>query len=299
VYLLNEQLQPVPIGVAGEVYIGGDGLARDYLKRPELTAQKFIPNPFSQQPGARLYKTGDLARYNNDGQIEFLGRLDNQVKIRGFRIELGEIELLLQQHPSVRETVVVAREDVPGNKRLVAYVVVNQMPAPTISELHHFLKAKLPEYMVPSAIILLEVLPLTPNGKVDRQALPAPDTARPELENIYVSPRTPVEEVLAAIWEDVFDIEQVGIYDNFFELGGNSLLATQLMSRVQETLQVDVSLQSFFETATIADLAALILRDSDERVKVERTAQLILSLAQLSEDEVEQMITEQTSLGRV
>ncbi|GAB1543386.1 hypothetical protein NUACC21_60600 [Scytonema sp. NUACC21] len=299
VYLLDEQLQPVPIGVPGELYIGGDGLARDYLNRPELTAEKFIPNPFSSKPGERLYKTGDLAHYLSDGNIEYLGRLDNQVKIRGFRIELGEIESALQQHPGVRENVVVAREDVPGNKRLVAYVVVSQMPAPTNGELHHFLKAKLPEYMVPSAIVLLETLPLTPNGKVDRRALPAPDTALLELKSNYVAPRNSVEEVLAAIWAEVFEIEQVGIYDDFFELGGNSLLATQVVSRVQETLQVDLPLRSFFETSTVADLAALILQDPSEGVKVERTAQLLLSLAELSEEEIEEMITEQTSLGRV
>jgi acyl carrier protein len=281
------------------LYIGGDGLARDYLNRPELTAEKFIPNPFSSKPGERLYKTGDNARYLADGNIEYLGRLDDQVKIRGFRIELGEIESALQQHPGVRESVVIAREDVPGNKRLVAYVVVNQTPAPTNGELHHLLKTKLPEYMVPSAIILLETLPLTPNGKVDRRALPVPDTALLELKSNYVAPRNSVEEVLAAIWAEVFEIEQVGIYDDFFELGGNSLLATQIVSRVQETLQVDLPLRSFFETSTVADLAALILRDPSEGVKVERTAQLLLSLAQLSEEEIEEMITEQTSLGRV
>src|SRR4028119_2501746 len=179
VYILDAQLQPVPIGIPGELYIGGAGLARGYLNQPELTAYRFILNPFTNEPGDRLYKTGDLARYLSDGNIEFLGRLDDQIKIRGFRIELGEIEAVLGQHPAVQEAVVVVREDVPGNKRLVAYVVVNQLAAPTIPHLQQFLKQKLPEYMVPSAFVLLSALPLTPNGKIDRRALPAPDTSRP------------------------------------------------------------------------------------------------------------------------
>ena len=179
IYLLDNQMQPVPVGVPDELYIGGDGLARGYLNRPELTAERFILNPFRNEPGAHLYKTGDLARYQPEGNIEFLGRLDDQVKIRGFRIELGEIEAVLGQHPAVDETVVVAREDVPGNKHLVAYLVVNQATAPTIPELQHFLKQKMPEYMVPSAFVTIDVLPLTPNGKIDRRALPAPDTTRP------------------------------------------------------------------------------------------------------------------------
>jgi acyl-coenzyme A synthetase/AMP-(fatty) acid ligase/acyl carrier protein len=300
IYLLDAQLQPVPIGVPGELYIGGAGLARGYLNRPDLTAERFIPNPFSKAEGSdRLYKTGDLARYLPDGNIEFLGRIDHQVKIRGFRIELGEIETAIAQHPHVRENIVIAREDVPGNKQLVAYVVPDPENVPTLRELRGFLKDKLPDYMVPSAFVFLESLPLTPNGKVDRRVLPMPDRTLPELERNYVTPRTPLEEVLAGIWADVLEVEQVGVYDDFFELGGHSLLATQIVSQVQEILQVELPLRSFFETQTVADLAALILRDSTESAKVERTAELILSLTQLSEDEVDQMIAQKTSLRRV
>ncbi len=258
VYLLDAQLQPVPIGARGELYISGDGLARGYQNLPELTAERFIPHPFSQQPGARLYKTGDLARYRADGNLEFLGRKDEQVKIRGFRIELGEIEARLAQHPAVRETVVIAREDAPGNQRLVAYVTQNPEPALITSELYCFLKQKLPEYMIPSAFKVLEALPLTPNGKVDRRALPAPEPLRPELETTYVTPRTSVEEILVDIWAEVLGLKQVGIHDNFFELGGHSLLATQLTSRMRDTFQVDVPVRTLFETPTAAGMAEYI-----------------------------------------
>lgn len=188
IYLLDPYGNPVPVGVAGELYIGGAGLARGYLNRPEITAEKFVPNPFSDEPGARLYKTGDLARYLSDGNIEFLGRVDHQVKIRGFRIELGEIEAVLGHHPAVREAVVVATEDLPGEKRLVAYVVAEQEPPPTIGELRRFLRETLPEYMVPAVFVLLEALPLMTNGKIDRRALPTLDRARPELEKVFVAP---------------------------------------------------------------------------------------------------------------
>jgi acyl-CoA synthetase (AMP-forming)/AMP-acid ligase II/acyl carrier protein len=307
VYVLNRHLQPVPVGVPGELYIGGAGLARGYFNRADLTAEKFIPNPFSNAEGRRqkvegrdrLYKTGDLVRYLPDGNIEFLDRIDHQVKIRGFRIELGEIETAIAQHPHVRENIVIDREDVPGNKQLVAYVVPDPENVPTLRKLRSSIKDKLPDYMVPSAFVFLESLPLTPNGKVDRRALPMPDRTLPELERNYVAPRTPLEEVLAGIWADVLEVEQVGVYDDFFELGGHSLLATQIVSQVQEILQVELALRSFFETHTVADLAALILRDSKEQARVERTAELIMSLSQLSEDEVEQMIAQKNSLRRV
>ncbi len=207
IYLLDLNLQPVPVGVPGEVHIGGAGLARGYFKRPELTAEKFIPHPFSDEPGMRLYKTGDLARYLADGTIDFLGRIDNQVKIRGYRIELGEIETVLGQLPAVRQVVVLAREDNPGDRRLVAYVVA--VPgAPSAHELRSFLQQKLPEYMVPAAFMFLDSLPLTPNGKLDRKALPAPDQTRPELEETFVAPQTPVEETLASIWAGVLKVDQ-------------------------------------------------------------------------------------------
>jgi amino acid adenylation domain-containing protein len=258
VYILDQVRELVPVGVAGELYIGGRGVARGYLHRPELTAEKFIPNTFSDTPGARMYKTGDLARYLPDGNIEFLGRIDHQVKLRGFRIELGEIEAVLSEHPMVRETVVVAREDRPSEKRLVAYVVSRKEQTCTTSELRHFLKQKLPEHMVPSAFVLLDILPLTPNGKVDRKALPAPDQSRPEMEEGYVLPRTPVEELLTGIWAEVLKLEKIGIHNNFFDLGGHSLLATQVVSRIRESLQVELPLRVLFEKPTVIGLAEQI-----------------------------------------
>jgi amino acid adenylation domain-containing protein/thioester reductase-like protein len=258
IYILDSHLQPVPVGVSGELHIGGVGLAQGYLNQPKLTEQKFIPNPLSNEPGDRLYKTGDLGRYLPDGTIEFLGRLDDQVKIRGFRIELGEIEAVLGQHPAMQETVVMVREDVLGNKRLVAYVVVNQPAAPTIPQLQQLLKQKLPEYMVPSAFVLMDVLPLTPNGKIDRRPLPAPDLTFPFGDGAYVAPQTPVEEMVAGIWADVLAVKQVSIHDNFFDLGGHSLIATQVMSQLQETFKIELPLRELFEKPTVAELAATI-----------------------------------------
>jgi acyl carrier protein len=255
VYILDQHLQLVPIGVSGELYIGGDGLARDYLNRPALTAEKFIPNPFSAEPGARLYATGDLARYLPDGNIEFLGRADNQVKIRGYRIELGEIEAVLSEHSAVLKTVVLARGDLPGDKRLVAYVVSEQGMHPTTNELRGSVQDRLPDYMMPSAFVMLDALPLTPIGKVDRRALPAPDGARPELERGFVAPRTPAEELLAGIWCEVLGLKEIGIHDDFFELGGHSLLATQVISRVRNAFQVELPLRVLFRASTIAELS--------------------------------------------
>jgi amino acid adenylation domain-containing protein len=288
IYLLDATLQPVPVGVPGELYIGGVSLAQGYLNRPDLTAEKFILHPFSSEPGERLYKTGDLARYLPDGNIEFLGRTDHQVKIRGFRVEPGEIEIVLGQHIAVQQAVVVAREDVSGgNKRLVAYVVSAQEQSPTVSELRNFLKEKLPDYMVPSAFVMLDTLPLTPNGKIDRRALPAPDTARPELERTYVAPRTLIEQTLTEIWTEVLRIEQVGIYDNFFELGGHSLLATQVISRVREAFQAEIPLRSLFEAPTVADLAVTLLQREAEQVDSEMLAQILAELEQVAEDKVQ------------
>ncbi|MBX9258921.1 non-ribosomal peptide synthase/polyketide synthase, partial [Desmonostoc muscorum CCALA 125] len=258
VYILDQNLQPVPVGVPGELHIGGAGLARGYLNRPELTQEKFIQNPFdkSQVTGhlSKLYKTGDLARYLPDGNIEYLGRIDNEVKIRGFRIELGEIEAVLGQHEDVQACCVIARVDTSGDKRLVAYIVAQKQQTPKVTELRSFLKQKLPEYMVPSAIVILESLPLTPNGKVDRRALPAPQLSSESPEK-YVAPRTPIEEILALIWTQVLKVEQVGIHDNFFEIGGHSLLATQLISRVRTSLKVELPLRSLFAAPTIAQLS--------------------------------------------
>jgi amino acid adenylation domain-containing protein len=354
VYILDSHLQPLPIGVPGELYIGGEGLARGYLNQPELTAQRFISNPFTQilhhsprarfqisppdsdppkspfkrgtliqfsplvvlvppyqggirgvggwggseglktdpspshqegnkkqKPGERLYKTGDLARYQPDGSIEYLGRIDEQVKIRGFRIELGEIEAVLNQHPGVREAVVLAKEEESSNKRLVAYITreVEQdvsrpsKPAPTnptshiqnakSNDLHHFLQGKLPEYMIPSAFVMLEALPLLPNGKVDRHALKELNLDKTELTEAYIAPRTPTEEAIAKIWADVLNLERVGIHDNFFELGGDSLLAVSLMAQIHKQFERDLPLSALFLTPTVEGLASTLEQEAD------------------------------------
>ena len=257
-YILDKHLEPVPVGVPGELYIGGDGLARGYLNRPDLTAEAFLPSPVAERPGERLYRTGDLARYLHDGAIEFLGRIDFQVKIRGFRIEPGEVEAVLGGHPAVHVAAVVAREDTPGQKRLVAYVAHRPGRAAAKNDLREYLKGRLPEYMVPSAFVALESMPLTPSGKVDRRALPAPGRPGTGREESYAAPRTPVEEVLAAMWAEVLGLERVGIHDDFFEAGGHSLLATQLISRVRDAFQVDLTVRALFEEPTVAGLAQSI-----------------------------------------
>jgi amino acid adenylation domain-containing protein len=269
-HVLDSNLQPVPAGVAGELYLGGYGVARGYHNRPELTAAKFIPNPFSGEPGARLYKTGDLARYLPDGNIEFLGRTDDQVKIRGFRIELGEIEAVLRQHPGVQQTAVIVHPDIRGEKGLAAYVTT-QTDRLTIEDLRNFLKRRLPDYMVPSVFVLLENLPLTPNGKLDRKALPEPDQNRSGLEQSFVAPRNLVEETLARVWADLLKVERVSIHDNFFDLGGHSLLGTQVVSRVRSVFQVELSLRALFEAPTVAGLAEHIKRTPDMKEAFRQT----------------------------
>ncbi|HWP42477.1 MAG TPA: amino acid adenylation domain-containing protein [Blastocatellia bacterium] len=255
IYLLSRDLRPVPIGVPGELYVGGDGLARGYLNRADLTAEKFIPDPFADEAGARIYKTGDLARYLPDGNLEFLGRLDHQVKIRGFRIELGEIESALRGHEAVRDAAVVARDDSPGEKRLVAYVVAEPGENLTADQLHSHLQQVLPDYMVPPTFVLLAELPLTPNGKVDRRALPPPEEARKEMGPDFRAPRNLLELRLAQIWEDLLQVRPIGITDNFFELGGHSLLAKRLMIRIEKQLGQSLPLTLFFQEPTIAALA--------------------------------------------
>jgi amino acid adenylation domain-containing protein len=282
IYLLDAQMQQVPVGVSGELYIGGIALARGYLNRPDLTAQRFIPDPFNDSLQARLYKTGDLACYNRDGNIEFLGRSDDQVKIRGFRIELGEIEVAITAYPAVRQAVVLAREDVPGDKRLVAYIVPTSQESALqehsieaqvqaeqvlqkqnsleklVPQLRSYLTARLPEYMVPSAFVVLEAFPVTPSGKVDRRSLPAPDSLRPDLEETFVAPRTPTEQQIADIWTQLLKLEQIGIHDNFFALGGHSLLGTQVISRLRQSFGIELPLQTLFEAPTIAELSSHI-----------------------------------------
>ena len=271
VYLLNRRMQPVPEGVAGELFIGGAGLARGYFKRPALSAEKFVPNPFSTKAGARLYRTGDLARYRAGGKIEFIGRVDHQVKLRGFRIELGEIEVALGHHPDVSEAAVVMREDRPGDKRLVAYVVADRGRVPTNGELRDFLQLTQPDYMVPASFVMLDTLPLTTNRKVDRAALLTADLTPSEQVETFVAPRNQTEEVVANIWAMVLGVERVGINDNFFSLGGHSLLATRVISRIRSALNVDVSLRALFQHPTIAGLISHV----DEFRETAKTAPLI------------------------
>jgi amino acid adenylation domain-containing protein len=249
-YILDQDFQLVPAGVPGEMYVGGEGLARGYLNQPALTAQRFIPDPFSGEPSARLYRTGDLARHLPGGDIEYLGRLDHQVKIRGYRVELGEIEAVLSRHPAVREAVVLAR-DAGGEQSLVAYLVCHGETNPTVTELRVFVQSLLPDYMVPSSYVFLDSLPLTTNGKVDRKALPKPDTIRPNLEETFVAPTGAVESALAEIWAEVLGLERVGVHDNFFDLGGHSLLLMQLHGKINEKFQTDISLVELFEHSTV------------------------------------------------
>jgi amino acid adenylation domain-containing protein len=304
VYLLDSNFQPVPVGVSGELYIGGDSLARGYRRHPELTAEKFIPHPFSAEPGARLYRSGDLARYLPDGQLEFLGRVDQQVKIRGFRIELGEIETALSEHAAVRECIVMAREDAPGHKQLVAYVVASASANPSTDELRGFLRGRLPAYMIPAAFVMRAEMPLTPNGKVDRRALPAPEQVCTELAAAYVAPRNPIEEKLAAMWAGVIGVERVGIHDNFFELGGHSLLATRIISAARKAFEVEIPVRNIFETPTVASFAQAIEQSRRGKQGAEvsiikaqprdrkNTDQLLATLEQLSEEDVKKLLQE-------
>ncbi len=254
IYILDKHLQPVPIGIPGEMHISGWGVARGYLNRSHLTPQRFIPDPFSNKYGARMYKTGDLARYLPDGNIEFLGRIDEQVKVRGFRIELGEIEAVLRQHPGVRETAAIACNDSSGNSRLIAFIVSNNMP-PSALELRHFLTAKLPHYMIPNAFQIINCLPLTPNGKIDRRRLSSPEYLTAKSGDAFAEPRSPTESTLAQIWAAILNRDRVGIRDNFFDLGGDSLLAVRLIDRINQQFQQDLPLSSLFLNPTVESLA--------------------------------------------
>jgi acyl carrier protein len=298
-------MEPVPVGVAGELYSGGAGLARGYLNRAEATAERFVPSPIAGQKGERLYCTGDVARYLSDGRIEYLGRLDDQVKVRGYRIELGEIEAVLRRHGAVAEAAVLMREDEAGEKRLVAYVVSGGEGELKSGELREHLQRVLPEYMVPSAFVMLEKLPLNANGKVDRKSLPAPGLERPELESTFTAPRTETEEKMAEIWRDVLKLEQVGVEDNFFELGGHSLLATQVISRVREVFRVELPLRNVFETPTISDLATTIaeLQTAQKDIQIavinpiqsRQEERLLERLDELTEEEVNLLYASMTA----
>lgn len=276
VYILDKNLQPVPVGVPGELYIGGPGLARGYLRRPAITAERFIPHPFSKEIGARLYKTGDVVRYRTDGAIDFIGRRDSQVKIRGFRIELGEIDAIIAQHPNTKECVTMLREDVPGEKRLISYLIVHEKFEDAIQSLNRYLKEHLPEYMLPSAILCLPELPLTSNGKVDWRALPAPDRTKEASQETFVPPRNALEKTLAEIWSEVLNVEQVGIYDNFFDLGGHSLMATKVITRICRIYQIPLSVHVLFEALTIASLSLAVL----ERI-----------IGQMDEEDLEEILS--------
>ncbi|MDZ7955197.1 amino acid adenylation domain-containing protein [Nostoc sp. DedQUE09] len=264
IYILDKDLQPLPIGISGELYISGDGLAQGYVNRPELTTEKFIPNPFNDKKGARLYKTGDLARYRPDGDIEFLDRIDNQVKIRGFRIELSEIETVLSQHQSVQKAVVIVKENISGDKYLVPYIVPNIETQNFLSLLRKFLKEKLPEYMIPKAFVVLDSLPLTANGKVDRLALTQLNTPNSHsIDKTFIAPRTPTESNLAKIWAEVLNIERVGIYDNFFDLGGDSLLTVRLLKQIHKQFENELLLSTLFLNPTIESLATALSSKAD------------------------------------
>jgi len=290
IHILDSQLQPVPIGVAGEIYIGHEGVARGYLHRPDFTATSFIPDPFSSVPGARLYRTRDRGRYLADGAIESLGRYDHQVKVRGFRIELGEIEAALREHHDLSEAVALIRQGADGEKYIAAYVVPAQQPAPTAGELRAWLKERLPEYMVPSAWTHLENLPLTASGKLDRASLPEPERGRPDLASQFASPRTAIEEMLAEIFADILDLERTGIDDNFFELGGHSLLATRVVTRIRKVFNADLPLRGFFERPTVRDIAEFLTANESRPGQMEEAIALLRKIESLSADDLEELL---------
>ena len=274
-YMLDRRGRPLPIGIPGELHLGGMGLARGYLGRPDLTAEKFIPDPFSVEPGARMYRTGDLARFLPDGRIDFLGRMDDQVKIRGYRIEPGEIETALNEYPSVKTCVVVARVDADDDKRLVAYIVARDGEKPSHLELRSFLRTRLLEQMVPSAFVLLDEMPLTPNGKINRRALPAPEVSRPEIEQRYVAPRNDIEAALVELWQEVLGINPIGVNDNFFDLGGHSLKATSLLSKVRRIFRTELPLSVVFQATTVEALACTLVEHEAKPGQTAKIAHLL------------------------
>ena len=291
-YILDRQQRPVPIGVPGELLIGGDGLARGYLNRPELTADRFIPDPSSTRAGARLYRTGDLARFKADGNVEFMGRLDFQVKVRGYRIELGEIEHVLDRHPAIRESVVIAREDNPGDKRLVAYYLLQTgHDEPTPAEWRTFMQAHLPDYMIPSHFVPLDKFPLTPNRKVNRQGFPAPAVSR-LAERPFIPPANDLEFILADTLANILSLEKVSVEDNFFELGGHSLQATRYLARVNKNFRTDLPLRAFLQKPTVQDFAKYMVSIPEQKRRIERSATLMRRVAKMSPEEVKAMLAQ-------
>lgn len=290
VYILDDRLEPVPVGVPGEMYVGGAGVSRGYLNRPALTASRFLPDPFGDTPGARLYRTGDVARFLPDGDIEYLGRIDHQVQVRGFRIELGEIEAVLGEQPGVHGVVVTTHEGASDDVRLVAYVTVDEDRAPTEAGLRAAIQQQLPDYMVPARILTLDDFPLTANGKIDRRALAAPEAVAPDTERAYVAPRSPTERRLAGIWGEVLGIEQVGIHDDFFALGGHSLLATQVVARIRSAFDVDIPLHVLFESPTIAELVTVIVEQQAACTDDDVLAHELAQIEDLSDEEIEALL---------
>jgi amino acid adenylation domain-containing protein len=301
IYLLDEKLEPVPVGVPGEICVGGAGVARGYLNRPELSREKFVTDPFVNEPGTRLYRSGDLARFTASGELEYLGRMDHQVKVRGFRVELGEIESALNRHPAIRESLVLAADGAGGSKRLVAYFVPKQ-PAPTLAEVRESLTRSLPEHMIPSVFVPMEALPLTPNGKVDRRALPAPENVQVMVTPTCVPPRNATEQALAEIWGELLRCKSISVHANFFHLGGHSLLATQVISRIAGAFQVELPVRTIFEAPTIAGLAEAVLRAQQEepsgasaiirREGSTHASKLLARLERLSEAELQTLLTD-------
>lgn len=292
IYLLDGRLEPLPVAITGDLHIGGQGVVRGYLNLPDLTAERFIPDKFSRRPGSRLYATGDLARYLPHGKIEFLGRADQQVKLRGHRMELGEIEAALDTHPAVLQSAVALQEDDRGEKRLIAYAIFAPGSSLTLPLMKEFLRDLLPDYLIPSALMQLNAMPLTPNGKINRKGLPAVEQIDGGCGRIPAPPRNRVEEALAWMWAEVLGMEEVGIHDDFFEIGGHSILASQLVSRMRETLHIELSMRAFFDAPTIANLTGTIIKDKEQAMKVERIAELLMDVISYSDDQVEAMLSE-------
>jgi acyl carrier protein len=290
VYVLDDKGLPVPVGVPGELYIGGIGVALGYWNRPELTAARFVPNPFAEPPGSRLYRTGDRVRWRHDGMLEFLGRADRQVKVRGFRVELGEIESALAAHPDIAEAAVLPKRDASGEEHLVAYVVPAREMQPAPESLRTSLAERLPDYMVPTALVMLETMPRTSAGKVDLQSLAERQCGRLATTAEYIAPRSPLEEEIAALWAEVLQVERVGVNDNFFELGGHSLLATQMIFRLRDVCEFEVPLRALFERPTVAGLAEAIVTGHVEHEAPDEMSRVLERLEQMSDEEARQIL---------
>jgi len=291
-YILDRHLQPVPVGVPGVLYIGGECLARGYQNRPALTAETFIPNPYDDYPGSRLYNTGDKVRYLRDGKVKFIGRIDNQVKIRGFRIELGEIEAALKMVNGIKEVVVVSHGDDYLEKRLVSYVVPDSNHQLSIGFIRQEIMEKLPNYMIPSSFVILDRMPLGPTGKLDLFSLPQPEKSRSELGSQYIAPRSEIEEVLTELWGEILGFEQIGVQDNFFDLGGHSLMATMLVSRIKSLFPVPLTLRSLFQGPTIEEVANYLLANELQSGDVTKIARIIISIRDMTDYEIDKALLE-------